>query len=281
MITTGPDNVASRPVTDNIDISNVIKVRPYEEDAREDWDRFVLHHPEGTLFHLTAWKRAIERGFGFEPRYLIAESAGTIRGVLPLFLSSNWIQGPTLISTPFAVYGGICATDLGARLALQEAACQMARKEQVNYLELRDPEHVAGDGFETKKLYVTFQQQLPSDPEQLMRGFPKDTRYMIRKGQKGGLRTVKDAAELNTFYEIYAASVRNLGTPVFAKRFFKILIEEFGSAVEILSIWNGAEAIAAVFSFRFRDTILPYYGGEQFHVLGSLPRCVCARTETF
>jgi len=262
MITTGPDSVASRLVTDNIDIPNAIKVRPYEEDAREDWDRFVLHHPEGTLFHLTAWKRAIEREFGFEPRYLIAEAAGTIRGVLPLFLSSNWIQGSTLISTPFAVYGGICATDPAARLALQEAACQMARKEQVNYLELRDPEHVAGDGFETKKLYVRFQQQLPSDPEQLMRGFPKDTRYMIRKGQKGGLRSVKDAAELNTFYEIYAASVRNLGTPVFAKRFFKILMEEFGSAVEILSIWNGAEAIAAVFSFRFRDTILPYYGGS-------------------
>jgi hypothetical protein len=93
MITTGPDSVASRLVTDNIDISNAIKVRPYEEDTREDWDRFVLHHPEGTLFHLTAWKRAIEREFGFEPRYLIAEAAGTIRGVLPLFLSSNWIQG--------------------------------------------------------------------------------------------------------------------------------------------------------------------------------------------
>jgi len=263
MITTGSDSVEiSKPMNANTDISNSIKIRSYAKSDRKDWDRFVLDQPGGSLFHLTAWKRAIEREFKFESRYLMAEDGGNICGVLPLFLSSNWIQGRTLISTPFAVYGGVCATDRAVRLALQDAACRMAVTEQVNYLELREPEQLAGDGFITKKLYVTFQQQLPSDPEQLMRGFPKDTRYMIRKGQKAGLRSVNDVSGLDAFYEIYAASVRNLGTPVFAKRLFTILIEEFGSAAEILTIWNGAQAIAAVLCFRFRDTILPYYGGS-------------------
>jgi len=259
MITTG---TLSKPMNANADSTNSVKVRLYAEVDRENWDRFVLDHPEGTLFHLTAWKRAIEREFNFQSCYLIAEERGNICGVLPLFLSSNWVQGRTLISTPFAVYGGICATNVTVRSALIKAACRMANEEEVNYLELREPQHANGDGFLTKHLYVTFQQQLPSDPEQLLRGFPKDTRYMIRKGQKGGLRSVNDNAELNTFYEIYAASVRNLGTPVFAKRFFRILIEEFGEAVEILSVWNGTKAIAGVLSFRFRDMILPYYGGS-------------------
>jgi len=241
---------------------NPVKICSYSETAQERWDQFVLSQPGGTLFHMTAWKRTIERAFNFKSRYLLAEDGGNICGVLPLFLSSNWVQGRTLISTPFAVYGGICARDPAVRLALEDAACRMATEEQVDYLELRESEHVAGDRFITKKLYVTFQQQLPANPEQLLRGFPKDTRYMIRKGQKAGLRGVNNVTELDTFYEIYAASVRNLGTPVFPKKLFRILVEEFGEAVEILSIWNGAQAIAAVFSFKFRDVILPYYGGS-------------------
>jgi FemAB-related protein (PEP-CTERM system-associated) len=238
------------------------KIIPFDESKSEAWDTFVRTQSEGTLFHLTAWKRAIERAFGFVSRYLLAEDQGQIRGVLPLFLSSNWVQGRTLISTPFAVYGGICSDDPKARLALREAARQMAVKEGVNYLELREAYHAFGDGFLTKELYVTFEQELPADPEKLLKGFPKDTRYMIRKGQKGGLRSVNDKTYLDTFYDIYAASVRNLGTPVFSKMFFRILLEEFGDAAEVLTIWNGEDALAAVLSFRFRDTILPYYGGS-------------------
>ena len=263
MITTGPENASvAQALNSSFGTAASVSVLPYSENVRAAWDAYVLAQPQGTLFHLTAWKRAIERAFGFEPRYLFAEIDGKICGVLPLFLSSNWVQGRTLISTPFAVYGGICAPDPAVRSALCEAACRMATDLGVNYLELREPYVADGDGFLTKELYVTFEQQLPADPEKLLRGFPKDTRYMIRKGQKAGLRTLHDKSELDVFHHIYASSVRNLGTPVFAKRFFRILLEEFGDAAELLTVWNAAEPIAAVLSFRFRDAILPYYGGS-------------------
>jgi FemAB-related protein (PEP-CTERM system-associated) len=239
-----------------------MNIRSYCDDVRAEWDDFVVAQPEGTLFHLTAWKRAIERAFRFEARYLLAHENGRIRGVLPLFRSSNWVQGQTLISTPFAVYGGICSCDPAASVTLRAAACRMAEEDGVNYLELREPYRPFGDGFLTKELYVTFEQPLTKDTEQLMRGFPKDTRYMIRKAQKSGLRAVTDNAQLDSFYEIYAQSVRNLGTPVFSKRFFKILLDEFGDTAEVTIIWHEGKAMAGVLSFRFRDTIQPYYGGS-------------------
>lgn len=239
-----------------------MNIRPYSEELNAAWDAYVFGHPDGTLFHLMAWKRAIKREFGFEARYLLAEDNGHIQGVLPLFLLSNWIQGSTLISTPFAVYGGICTSDANTALGLRQAACRMAVDEGVDYLELREPRRPFGDGFLTKGLYVTFEQQLCRDPEQLMRGLPKDTRYMIRKAQKSGLRAVTDNAQLDSFHETYAQSVRNLGTPVFSKRFFKILLEEFGEAAEITVVWHGSKPLAGVLSFRFRDAILPYYGGS-------------------
>lgn len=239
-----------------------LTIRAYQDEQKSAWDNYIFRHPEGTLFHCTAWKRAIERAFGFKAVYLSAEQDGEIRGVLPLFLSSNWVQGRTLISTPFAVYGGICASDEAATVVLREAACRVADEEGVNYLELREPHRSFGNSFLTKELYVTFEQQLGKDPEKLMRGFPKDTRYMIRKGQKSGLQAVTDDAQLDTFYELYARSVWNLGTPVFSKRFFKILLEELGDSASLTIIFRESKAMAGVMSFFFRDAILPYYAGS-------------------
>jgi len=236
-------------------------IRPYDDSFRTRWDSFVSANFEGTLFHSLAWKRAIERSFGFESRYLVAEQDQKITGVLPLFLTSNWIQGRTLISTPFAVYGGICAGSGPAREALADAACRTADEERVNYLEFREPRGELGSPFLTKKLYVTFEQPLCSDPEKIMSGFSKDTRYMIRKGQKNGLTSVADNNLLDVFYDIYAESVRNLGTPVFPKRFFAILLEELGDAAKMIVIRRGSQALATAMCFFSHDSVTPYYVG--------------------
>ena len=239
-----------------------IAIRPYEEGLEREWDEYVERHPSSSPFHLIAWKRAVEKIFAFESRYLVAESHGGIRGVLPLFLVSNPITGRALISTPFAVYGGICASDEQADSELRRAACEMARAERVQYLELRERQHGSDSSFCVKHLYVTFDQELPPEPEQLLQGFPRDTRYMIRKGKKNGLYSVIDNRQLDDLYEIYAESVRQLGTPVFSKLWFRTLMKEFGERCEITVVRHQHRALAAVLSFRFRDSILPYYGGS-------------------
>lgn len=238
------------------------QVRGYSERWEPAWDDYVSQHAHGSPFHLSAWKRLIERAFGFKPRYLLAEEQGTVCGVLPLFEVWNPIMGKVLLSTPFAVYGGICANDNRSAEMLRQTACEIARKEKVEYLELR--EQLAGEDpeFQIKRLYVAFGRELPGTAERLLHDLPRDTRYMIRKAEKNGLRSIVDNAQLDRFYEIYAHSVRNLGTPVFARRFFQILVQEFGKDCEIAVVWQGTRAVAAVLSLRFRQQILPYYGGS-------------------
>jgi hypothetical protein len=101
-----------------------LKVAEFTDARAAEWDQFVLAHPSGTVFHMTPWKRVIERSFGYAAKYLLAERDGKICGVLPLFLVKNLIIGKTLISTPFGVYGGICAADAESYAALQDAACE-------------------------------------------------------------------------------------------------------------------------------------------------------------
>ena len=83
---------------------------------------------------------------------------------------------------------------------------------------------------------------------------------MVRKGIANELKT-RTGHDWRTLHRIYGESVRNLGTPVFSKRYFALLCAEFGDAAEILVVEDRGTPIAAVLSFYFRDQVLPYYGG--------------------
>lgn len=239
-----------------------MRVVEYSNAIEPAWDRYVLQHPHATLFHMTTWKRAIERTFGYQARYLAAEQDGEIAGVLPLFLVSNPLMGKTLISTPFASYGGILAGDEEARISLLNAATRLAHEKRVQYLELREQQPYEDSGFYTKKLYVNFKCPIDPNPEQQMARLPKDTRYMIRKAVKGGLRTTRGNHQLDVFYEVYAHSVRNLGTPVFPRGFFRTLLEELRDLAEITIVWSGKSAVAGTMCFHFQGSICPYYAGS-------------------
>ena len=57
-------------------------------------------------------------------------------------------------------------------------------------------------------------------------------------------------------------SVRNLGTPVFPKRYFDLLLKTFPEHSDIVTITTGeGKPVASVLNFYFRDEVLPYYGG--------------------
>jgi FemAB-related protein (PEP-CTERM system-associated) len=107
---------------------------------------------------------------------------------------------------------------------------------------------------------VTFRKELAPTEEANFLAIPRKQRAMVRKGIDAGLRTEIDAGT-ERFYLAYAESVRNLGTPVFAHRYFRELRRAFGDDCEILTTLHGDKVAASVLSFYFRDEVLPYYHG--------------------
>lgn len=224
------------------------------------WDAFVMQCPQATFFHRAGWKEVIERAFGHRSHFLYAERNGNIEGVLPLAHVSSLLFGNTLASLPFCVYGGVVATTSEAREALDKAAQALATKLGVECLEYRNltPQHV---DWPRKDLYVTFRKPLDADPEVNMNSIPRKQRAMVRKGIANGLVGEIDT-QVDRFYEAYAQSVHALGTPVFSKRYFKILTEVFAKDCDILTILSKeGELVGSVMNFYFRDEVLPYYGG--------------------
>jgi FemAB-related protein (PEP-CTERM system-associated) len=226
----------------------------------ERWNRFVLEHPEGTFFHRAEWVQVLKRAFGHRSHYLYAERDGQICGVLPLAEVKSALFGHSLVSTPFCVYGGILATDVEAHSALELKACALARELNVDYLEMRNRKR-SHTNWPSKDLYVTFRRPIDADPEKNMLAIPRKQRAMVRKGIQKNLTTAIDSGT-ERLYAIYSESLRNLGTPVFSKRYPRILKDVFGEDCEVLTVLHEGAPVASVLSFYFRDEVLPYYGGS-------------------
>lgn len=224
------------------------------------WNAFVEAHPAGTFFHLAEWQRLIEEVHGHRTEFLVAVRDGSIEGVLPLAEVRSRLFGHALTSLPFCVYGGTLAVSDAAREALEVHAVTLARARGVEHLELRFREGARAD-WPGKDLYVTFRKAIDADPEANLKAIPRKQRAMVRKGIDAGLRAEVDQG-IERFFPIYATSVRNHGTPVFARRHFARLLDLFGDRASVDTVVTTAgEAVASVLSFHFRDEVLPYYGG--------------------
>ncbi len=234
-------------------------IRQLDESTRNRWDDFVQAHPEGTFFHLAGWREVLERAFGHKTHFLYLEHEGRIEGVLPLAQVKSLLFGHSLVSTPFCVYGGPIATAPHYRDALLDAAAKLAVELEVDYLELRSMARQA-PSWPCKELYVTFRKEISADDESNLKAIPRKQRAMVRKGIDAGLIGVIDSS-IDRFFHAYSSSVRNLGTPVFARKYFKVLREVFGANCEILTITQQGQTVASVMSFYFRNQVLPYYGG--------------------
>ncbi len=224
------------------------------------WDAFVEDCGDASFFHLAGWRDVIAESFGHPVHYLYAEQDGAVAGVLPLVQVRSRLFGHKLVSLPFCVYGGPAAADAASREALVAQAGVLGRQLGVDFLELRNI-RPAGD-LPVSNRYVTFRRALDADPEKNMAAIPRKQRAMIRKGAAKGLVPRFDAP-LGDFFQVYAESLRNLGTPVLPRHYFERLQRVFGPRCQVLTVGPGAQApaVAAVMSFYFRDEVLPYYGG--------------------
>jgi len=227
---------------------------------RQRWDKFVAHCPEATFFHRAGWEEVIQRTFGHATYFLYAEADGVIQGVLPLGHINSRLFGKALISLPFCVQGGIAASTVEARVALEQAACELAGSLAVDYLEMRNPVRRHPAWPVKEDLYVGFRKAIDPDPEVNLKAIPRKQRAMVRKGIEAGL-VAQDDDDIDRLFIAYSESVRNLGTPVLPRRYFRILKEVFGENCRVLTVTLDGSLVASVLSFYFRDQVLPYYGG--------------------
>lgn len=237
-----------------------------DANVRARIDGYVRGHAEATPFHLSAWQIGVAKGCRQRAHCLIAEQGGALVGLLPLTEVRSLLFGRALISSGFAVGGGVLADSDRAASALVDAGWALAERRACPTMELRGGAH-PGDGWsEDATTYVGFSRMLADSDEAELAAIPRKHRAEVRKGLAADLEMVagSDAACRRAHYAVYADSVRNLGTPVFPSSLFAEILMQFGANADILVARQGAQPVASVMTLYFRNTAYPYWGGGSF-----------------
>jgi hypothetical protein len=97
----------------------------------------------------------------------------------------------------------------------------------------------------------------PLSPEDaLFQRIDRKVRNQIRKAQKSGFTSADGGVELaGEFYQVFARTMRDLGTPVYTPRLFEELLRALPDRAKVHVVRLGAEPVAASITIAWRDTV--------------------------
>lgn len=229
--------------------------------AVESW---LEGRADATPFHRPAWVGAVAEGTGQEAFFLVARNSDdAISGFLPLTLIHSPIFGRALVSSGFAVDGGIIADDETVAAGLADAAVALADRQSCATVELRGG-RAPGPGWTVKSgAYLNFARALQESDEAELFAIPKRHRAEVRKGLERNYRIAvgRDQHLRDVHYALYCRSVHNLGTPVFPRALFEHVLEAFGDRADILVVFDDHEPLSAVISLYHGGACMPYWHG--------------------
>lgn len=212
-----------------------------------DWDDFVRLQPGAAVYFQSGWVLLPRDVFGHQTFFIEARDAnGRLVGGLPLVRQRS-LLGDFATSIPFFNYGGALAPSSEARNALMAKARDIVRDLGCSYLELRDINPDA-ENWDCRTDKVTMILQLPESMEVLGKRLGSKLRSQVKRAEREKTAVRTGGIELlDDFYHVFAHNMRDLGTPVYPKRFFRAILERFPEQTAIVAVDLGGAPSAAGF----------------------------------
>jgi serine/alanine adding enzyme len=226
------------------------------------WDEFVARAEGSSFCHLVGWRDILRDVLGTECLYWVAtDRSGEWQGILPLVRVKSGIFGHYLVSLPFLNYGGPLGSP-AARRQLAGDAVSEANRSRADLLELR-MRFAGGLELPVTPRKITVLLELPASSEKLWDAFPPKLRSQIRRPMKEGLEARFGADQAEPFYEVFARTMRDLGTPVLPRAWFERIAATFPHLVVFGAVYRGHEPLAAGCGFTW---------GEEFEMTWACAR---------
>jgi len=235
----------------------MLQISKLNSNQYDLWDAYIDKNKNAHFCQSTSWKKAIESTYGYKSIFLMAKEEEKIKGILPLFYTSNFLQGYQIISVPFSPYGGICADNSLATNLLLNYSLRMLKlkRSRIQKFEFRNIKSILKNRSFQNNEYLTSLLILEPDEEAMFSKFKKNKRKTIKKSEKFNLiyRQEKNA---DNFYNIYSENMSYLGSPVHSKLFFQNLLEEFKDKSSIHSVFLKGNCVYSSFYIADKNKIV-------------------------
>jgi serine/alanine adding enzyme len=224
------------PVAD-IDIS-AVTVSPLQDELTE-WNSYVDGNASASIYHRSEWRELIRNIFGHEGHYYLArDNQGKIIGVLPLIRLNSRLFGDFMVSMPY----------------LMQAADKHAASLGVSHIEYRDDIPRADLPVKSDKVNMIL--PLADSHANLWNSLGSKLRAQIKCPQREKPQILSGRGEyLQDFYSVFARNMRDLGTPVYGKTFFRDILEVFPKNSWIIAIRLNNYPVAAGILIGHRDRL--------------------------
>jgi FemAB-related protein (PEP-CTERM system-associated) len=226
-------------------------------DADEAAWRRVAHGVSGAhLAHAPEWARVIKQAYGHDSLCVAGQDDKGRVGLLPAIVVRRPLFGTIVTSMPFLDGGGPCSSSPALATALVETLLGEARRVGADRVELRCAQRleIAEPPMAHK---VNMVLPLPAEAGQLWQQLGGSVRNQIRKAERAGLSVASGGVELlDAFYEIHVERMRDLGSPVHDRAFFRATLEAFGGQARVVLVRKGATVVGGLVAIAFTDTLV-------------------------
>lgn len=223
--------------------------------VHSQWNKFVNQHRDSKIYHLAEWNEVVSRSFRHKTYYVSFRKNNRLEGILPLTLFKSPLFGKFAVSLPFVNYGGgLFSAEVHTS---QIDSFLLAFRKQVNigHIELRlDQKRECA--LPVKQHKVTFLLNLLPE-EELWNYFKAKLRSQIKRPIKEKMYARAGGVELlDPFYSVFSRNMRDLGTPVYSKKFFQNILSTLPLNAFIVVVYTEDHLpVAASFLLKYRNTM--------------------------
>lgn len=266
-----------------------IQVKLSDPKDNHKWDHYVSAHSQGSIYHLSGLQNVIRKAYGHKAYYLLAidhssleksGSKGGIAGILPLIQLKHVFFGNRLVSMPYVDAAGILASSQEAEESLLNEAIQILKQCKGTTLELRQVQALTDPSFcmkdnefgkfssseknigQTQFAVQTDSRKarmglfLPGSSIELFQSLKSKLRSQVRKPLKEGLYARIGGAELlDDFFSVLSVNMRDLGSPVHSKKFFRHVLATFEERSNIVLVSKGNRPLACSLVLGYRNVL--------------------------
>ena len=223
-----------------------LSIQQLTHDLEHDWNEYALKN-RASIYHDTRWIPLIKKVFGHDSQHILALADGVVVGILPLVQLKSRLFGNFLVSMPYFNYGGAISDNDCVMHALLQSARELSSDLGCSHIEMRFDRKQDID-LQVRLEKVTMLLDLPDEPDQLWQAIGSKRRSQVKRPIREGAEFIMGGEELlNEFYMVFSSNMRDLGTPVYSKHFFKEILRTFSSDSFIAIVRLSGKPVGAGF----------------------------------
>ncbi len=253
----------------------VTRVLTHEQVPADEWNRYVMDHPKGSVCHTQEFIQSMADVAKHEPSGLVAVSEDDRIVAMMVTTRIETISGLASSLTSRSVWHAepiFDDTDLGVRgleSIVQQHDQNLARR--TLFAEIRPMLSDSGErrvleanGYEFKD-YLNYVIDTTADVDTLMSRMGKSARKKIRQSFKRGVAVALDTTHngIERMYPFLEASYGRSRVPLADIKLFHAALDHFGDEiVQVRIASHEGKDVAAGIALVFKNRFLAWYGGS-------------------